>query len=437
MNTTLDTSPQQEYWVRLDLKSAFRQVDRFIISYNQRQEDKKQHIKGSVLATLYRVAEAYVRQNNHIQQLLQQPIACRLNNCMLAYQQKVTRRTIINHLNKLQQAGIIHKTFRGTYADYEIHIPAHILTDTPQQTIAQQSTPEPSLLFDNVKKVPPISLLKHLEISNIHSKPCELVENHHASVQKEAKNDERNLLHPLQGEAVNFRDTFSGYNPKATIVGVETPHLSTGKFRGHNLAAAGGAKNESGGAEKKKYPRWQLAMVQEFYRYALPTLYPCHEFSPETEKKILNKLFNHVYGGFKDISYTPKQWETYHKSLLERVDMVVGWKERPIGKEKELSYQSGKFLVNPLTYFDIRCAYGFAQTEGWLVLKRRRMALFKAELELEKARKEVLKEGDRLRIYRKWEVRFKNKRLPEIMPMFYRAMQSLQGQLVAAQATKP
>ena len=46
--------------------------------------------------------------------------------------------------------------------------------------------------------------------------------------------------------------------------------------------------------------------------------------------------------------------------------------------------------------------------------------MYKVEAELEKARREVLKDGDRLRMYRKWETRFKNKKLPEIMPMFYR-----------------
>ena len=57
------------------------------------------------------------------------------------------------------------------------------------------------------------------------------------------------------------------------------------------------------------------------------------------------------------------------------------------------------------------------------------MALIKAEIELEKACKEMLKGSDRLRIYGKWETRFKNKKLAEIMPVFYRAMARIQQQL--------
>lgn len=82
---------------------------------------------------------------------------------MLAYQLKVNRRTIINHLNKLEQAGLLKKTFRGTYADYELPIPTHILT-TPTETATTTAKPH------KVKKQPPISLQQHLEQTNRHSR---------------------------------------------------------------------------------------------------------------------------------------------------------------------------------------------------------------------------------------------------------------------------
>lgn len=406
------TSPQ-EYWTRLELKTAFSNIDKHITQYNRQHQDKKQHIRGGVLATLYRVAEAFVRQNHHIQQLQQHPVPCRLNNCMLAYQLKVNRRTIINHLNKLEQAGILTKTFRGTYADYEIQIPAHILT-SPKETNTTTATPH------KAKKQPPIRPQQHLEKRNIQAKNSELVENPEKAARE---NTAQEPPQPLQGKKSNHRDTETGYNPKATEAREKSPTLSTAQKREHNLGAAGGAK--------KQTPAWQKAMVIELYRYAIPALYPYHEFSPETERSILNKLYNHVYGGFKDQTFTQKHWEEYQKTLLERIDMVADWKARPGEKDKQTGIAVEKFIVNPLTYFDINCAYGFVQTENWLLLKRRRLALYKAEAELEKARREVLKDGDRLRMYRKWETRFKNKKLPEVMPMFYRAMQRIQEQLTA------
>ncbi|MDL5051886.1 hypothetical protein QQ054_38430 [Oscillatoria amoena NRMC-F 0135] len=72
--------------------------------------------------------------------------------------------------------------------------------------------------------------------------------------------------------------------------------------------------------------------------------------------------------------------------------------------------------------------YGFIQTEQWLLLQYKRKALIKAELELDKARKELLTDTDRLKVYRKWETRFKNKKLPEAEVMFYHAMANIQKQ---------
>jgi hypothetical protein len=100
----------------------------------------------------------------------------------------------------------------------------------------------------------------------------------------------------------------------------------------------------------------------------------------------------------------------------------------PIQRKK---YELGKFLVNPLTFLDRNCKYGFAQTAQWLVLAHQRKQLIKAELELDKARKEIITGTDSFNAYRKWEKRFKNKRLPEAQTMFYKAMADIQTQLVA------
>ncbi|HYG14785.1 MAG TPA: hypothetical protein VEC12_03460 [Bacteroidia bacterium] len=104
------------------------------------------------------------------------------------------------------------------------------------------------------------------------------------------------------------------------------------------------------------------------------------------------------------------------------------------GKAKE--YKDGKFLVNPLTFLDKNCKYGFKNTAYWLDLRYKHRALIKAELELEKAAKEMLSDTDKLRVYRKWETRFKNKRLPEALELFYGTMANIQkpiGELTATQ----
>ena len=427
------TSPQKEqqreqeqvYLTRFDLRTAFSNADKYTAWYNSGKEAVKDHIRGGTLATFYRVLEAFVRHNNYVQLLTSQPVPCRLNNCMLAYQLKVNRRTIINHLNKLEKAGFLTKTFRGTYADYEILIHPAVLLNNPAlnksntgiaKTGEEINTDAAAEFPHNAKNVRPISLLEHLEKSNIPNPPCELVENPPASTPLNKENSEQDADAILRGQ-------FSCYTPKASVDSEKNPLLSTAKYREHNLGAAGGAKINSSKTTKKKFPAWQLAMVQDFYRYAMSLLYPYHEFDPQMKAKILNKLYTSVYGGFREPNFTRKHWEEYQKNLFERVDMVAVWKDKPLEGDKY------RFLVNPLTYFDYNCEYGFVKTEEWLLKKRKQMELVKAEIELEKACKEMLKGSDRLRIYGKWETRFKNKKLAEIMPIFYRAMARIQQQL--------
>ena len=427
---------EQEYLTRFDLRTAFCNADKYTAWYNSLHESVKDHIRGGTLATFYRVLEVFVRQNNYVQLLTDHSVPSRLNNCMLAYQLKVNRRTIINHLNKLEKAGFLTKTFRGTYADYEILINPAVLLNNPAlnkagiaKTGAAPAQDNEGIETDanadfphNTKNVLSISLLEHLEKSNIPNTPCELVENPLASKEINEENS-------AQDAATNFRRHFSCYTPKASVDGVENRPLSTAKYREQNLAA-GGAKINSSKTTKKKFPAWQLTMVQDFYCYAMPLLYPVHEFDPQMKAKILNKLFTGVYGGFKEPNFTRTHWEAYQKNLFERVNMVAVWKDKTLEGDKY------RFLVNPLTYFDNSCEYGFIKTEGWLIKKRKQMALVKAEIELEKACKEMVKGSDRLRIYGKWETRFKNKRLPEVMPIFYRAMAKIQQQLAEVKQGK-
>lgn len=427
---------EQVYLTRFDLRTGFSNADKYTVWYNSGQESVKDHIRGGTLATFYRVLEIFVRHNNYVQLLTSQPVPCRLNNCMLAYQLKVNRRTIINHLNKLEKAGYITKTFRGTYADYEILVNPAVLLNNPALNKAgiaktgaelaaeseETETDTTAEFSHNAKNVHPISLFKHLEKSNIPQYPCELGENPSESPQIDDENHSQNAGTTCRGQ-------FSCYTPKAGGAGVETHPLSTGKFQEHSLGAAGGAEN-GGGAAAKKYPAWQLAMVLDFYSYAIPALYPCHEFASEMKTKILNKLFYNVYGGFREEGFTRTHWEQYQKSLLERVDMVAVWKDKPVQGDKY------RFLVNPLTYFDCTCGYGFVKTEEWLIKKRKQMALIKAEIELEKACKEMLKGSDRLRIYHKYETKFKNMKLPEFMLIYYRAMARLQQQLAEVKKAK-
>ncbi|KAB2917301.1 MAG: winged helix-turn-helix transcriptional regulator [Bacteroidetes bacterium] len=397
---------------RIDIAEVRKHLNQFVKDFNQKAATPKERIRGGLFLTLLKVCDAYVRQNNRVGCLTINPIPCRMNNVRLAHLVKVDKRTILNHLSKLEQMGIVQKTFRGTKADYELTVPAWILLYDPQSSnntlLGNQPTADSTENTDKAKNVRQSNLVNSLEKSNIHSIPCELGDN---GIENNSGQP------PLSADTAKPLGLFSCTPLKADGC-VENPPLSTDEFPEQRLG---------GGAAAKKYPAWQLAMVLEFYRYAISSLYPYHQFDKETERKIKNKLFNHVYGSFKQ-PLTRDGWEKYQQTLIQRVDLIAAWKERPLEGDKTKKYQQGKFIVNPITFFDNKCPYGFIQTEQWLLLQYKRKALIKAELELDKARKELLTDTDRLKVYRKWETRFKNKKLPEAEVMFYHAMTNIQKQ---------
>ncbi|MDL5046964.1 winged helix-turn-helix domain-containing protein [Oscillatoria amoena NRMC-F 0135] len=341
MNTAQNTHPNPidgfDYR-RIDIAEVRKHLNQFVKDVNLKAASPKERIRGGLFLTLLKVCDAYVRQNNRVGCLTVNPIPCRMNNVRLAHLVKVDKRTILNHLSKLEKMGIVQKTFRGTKADYELTVPAWILLYDPQSPnnvlLETQPTSDGAENSAKAKNVRQSSLVHILEKSNTRSILCELGDN----------GVEDSGQPPLSATEDKALGLFSCNTPKAGVV-VENPPLSTAVFP---------EQKPGGGAAAKKYPAWQLAMVLEFYRYAVSSLYPYHQFDGETERKIKNKLFGHVYGSFKQ-SLTRNEWEKYQQTLIQRVDLITAWKVRPLEGDKTKKYQTGKFLVNPITFFDNKC----------------------------------------------------------------------------------
>ncbi|KAB2914753.1 MAG: winged helix-turn-helix transcriptional regulator, partial [Bacteroidetes bacterium] len=117
---------------RIDIAEVRKHLNQFVKDVNQKAATPKERIRGGLFLTLLKVCDAYVRQNNRVGCLTINPIPCRMNNVRLAHLVKVDKRTILNHLSKLEDMGIVQKTFRGTKADYELTVPAWILLYDPQ-----------------------------------------------------------------------------------------------------------------------------------------------------------------------------------------------------------------------------------------------------------------------------------------------------------------
>lgn len=100
-------------------------------NYNEGLKDKEtgeRCIKKEVRSNHMRLAEHLIRlYSQHIDKqkvfYLDAMQPYRTNNGKLADILGVAKRSVVNHMNRLVEAGIIsYKNFRGSYADYEIHL---------------------------------------------------------------------------------------------------------------------------------------------------------------------------------------------------------------------------------------------------------------------------------------------------------------------------
>ncbi|HYG14786.1 MAG TPA: hypothetical protein VEC12_03465 [Bacteroidia bacterium] len=164
-----------------------------------------------------------------------------------------------------------------------------------------------------VKNFLPIYLFKHLEISNRRN-----------SVDNPNWSSVNSSQHPPQvtcNEQDTSLETFSCHTPKASIGVVDIQKKSTVHEKEKKGGAAGGAK--------KQVPGWQKAMVLDFCQYFTTTLYPLHTYQGDTRRNILNKIYFDVYFKFSNADFTRDDWGKYQKELLERVDMIRRWLDRP------------------------------------------------------------------------------------------------------------
>ncbi|KAB2913949.1 MAG: hypothetical protein F9K23_15890 [Bacteroidetes bacterium] len=409
---------QPEGLTRIDIGTAFKNVAAYLKHVNARYDSPKKKIRGGVLATFLRVVDAYIRRNPYLQLLHDAPIPVRLNNYMLAAQLNCSNRTIINHLSKLERYGLLYKTFRGTNADYEITVDPRPLLNTITggkilRVLAGGAPPrhpfgEKNFLHICTSMIP-------LVIRNIEGKQSE--HNIQQSILSGVVVSEAHT-NPLPPQSLNTLATFSCNQPEATATPVEKQEESTSEKE----------KKEGRRGAKSTIPTWQKALVLDFFKQLMKMLYPYRTYSDDMKREILNKIYFHVYAGFK-ADWPRERWEKYQVELFERIRLAKVWMERPLSPDKAHLYPEGKFLVNPLTYLDARTPYGFIATMDWLAITRKRKELMKCEIEVEKAMKEVLHSGGAINIYRKWQTKFKNKRLPEAIQMYEEAMSTLLQQI--------
>lgn len=111
MNTAQNTHPNPidgfDYR-RIDIAEVRKHLNQFAKDVNLKQLTQRTY-PGRVVPYPAKSVRCLCTPNNRVGCLTVNPIPCRMNNVRLAHLVKVDKRTILNHLSKLEKMGIVQK----------------------------------------------------------------------------------------------------------------------------------------------------------------------------------------------------------------------------------------------------------------------------------------------------------------------------------------
>lgn len=361
-----------------DFSKVFEQTKAFIDLHNKQQTQLTQKINANHRATAELIIRLYLKQLRKLpNELLDHDTdlpGFKTFNTSLAKCKGCTIRTIINHKERLKEAGfIVGEEHRGAQG-IELWINPNIL-----------KTENSSIDFS----LP--------EVKNFHP----LVHEQHEQRNNNSNVDNMNLV--------------KGVRPKADGSGKTTgtrqePDMNTGE----NAVAASKVKNDFDEAARISL----LVLIQNFWDFARKILYPDLILSEPEKRDILNHVWRTVYGRLQ-APWTLQQWNQYHEQSLERVVMVRKWLDR----------SPEHWIPPPHIYFhESNDRNGFQKTIQWLLKRDILQAEVKAQLQLQRIKKEQelhnagkgrYQHLNRLQLFRLHEQRLRKYKDPAMLETYY------------------
>ncbi|MDN5214694.1 hypothetical protein QQ020_21625 [Fulvivirgaceae bacterium BMA12] len=391
-----------------DFNEAFTKTKDFIDQYNAAQSKLTDKLNANHRATAELIVRPYLKQLNKASQIdtvdPQNLPGFRTYNTSLATCKGCTKRTILNHKERLRQAGFIvdekHKGAEGVeiWINKAIFGQAELCTDMGEGILKISHLP--AIFFPETKKIPPLVHEQH-EHYNINSNVDKLL-----GLEKVKEiSGVRSAAHgyglpavppsppPDTGEAVG-----TGHEPCKNIQKSVAPALSKEKSSVKNLEKGSAKKQEQ--VPKKKYEQisgeaghlFLLSLVRKFWEYARDMLYPDIILSDPEEREVLNLIWESVYGKFR-LKGNEKEWLSFYESAITRVDMVTKW----------LSRSCLHRIPKPHLYFHLHNdRNGFKKTWEWYLRQETLKLEVRNQLALQQAKHE-------LSLHNKGKGRFKNK----------------------------
>ncbi|MDN5215038.1 hypothetical protein QQ020_23355 [Fulvivirgaceae bacterium BMA12] len=426
-----------------DFSETFSRTKNFIDQYNATQRKLTDKLNANHRATAELIVRLYLKQLNKASRIdkidPQNPPGFRTYNTSLATCKGCTKRTILNHKERLRQAGFIvdekHKGVEGVeiWINKAIFGKAELCTDLGEGM--SKISHLRSIFLPEAKKIPPLVHEQH-EHYNINSNVDKLTDlkivKEISGVRSAAHGGGMPAVQPSSpsdtGEAAG-----TGHEPCKNIQKSVAPALSKEKSSVKNLEKGSVKKQEQ--IPKKKYEQisgeaghlFLLSLVKKFWEYARDVLYPDIILSDPEEREVLNLIWESVYGKFR-LKASEKEWLKFHESAITRVDMVAKW----------LTRRSIHWIAKPHLYFHPHNdRNGFRKTWEWYLRQetlkleiRNQLALQQAkhELSLHNQGKGQFKNKSRIQLFRIHEKRLRQYKDQALLDAYYVCLQkSLHG----------
>lgn len=378
---------------------VFQNTKSFIDRYNNRQIKLTQKLNANHRATAELIIRLYLKQLNKAAQLdnlaLENLPGFNTYNESLAKCKGCTKRTIINHRERLVNAGFITQEEHRGKGGVEIWLNPVILG------MAKLSTP----LEDNVVKIRDLASLFCEKAKNFHP----LVHEHQEQLNNNSKVDKSGT----QKSGVPYGHWNGLDKSEATGTGHEQNKNTEENANSASKRQVKAPERHCKAEKQEQKPGagriFLLSLIRQFWDYARKVLYPDLIISEPEEREILNLIWESVYGKLH-WGATEKEWLQYQDTAFTRINMVARW----------LNRTPGHWIPKPHIYFHPNNERnGFKKTWQWYVKQetlkieiRNQLLLqqVKTEWEQHEQNKGRFREKTRLQLFRIQQKRLANYR---------------------------
>lgn len=390
--------------------TAFNALDTYVDNYNTNTTSLSQQVRQAMILTTREIIKLYalsLLKANSINAIdLQNLPPLRTNNVQLAKKVKASSRTIQRHLHRLREANIItSKNWRGSKADFELHLHPDILLINGKKAVEKPKMPLKEA--QNLKSENQ-SIIKEETTTCRHTDTCNngYINNILIAVSNSKKTTSSLPLTSTDKSRNATGNRETGYTgetaPKKNDDAGETA-------RNKRVTAQTGAENSDADVARSA----SLSVyIKALWTLARNTIYKGQYLTQSQEQQALNWL---------QLWYEPvpdKMLSKVHQVYVERMAIV----QKYIAKDPE-----NRFVQLPNQYFNPMNPFGFTGTRKWYQKQKAReqevqhKLILHAQIRrfLRNEEKDTARQKPRLELFRSCETRISKLGKPDLLKEFH------------------